>query len=84
MVFVHEVGTSRAVFAGAARYTARCYCILLAVHIRVWRVAACYTCSRATCCRFPIALVIPNEIQDALRNVTFSPESMTYVIIVLS
>ena len=57
--------TSRAACAAAAAaacYTARCYCILLAVRKQVRRAAACYTYSRATCCRLLLALVIPNEI----------------------
>ena len=63
--------------AVAAGYTARCYCILLAaaacytarryrillvVRMRVRRAAACYTYSRATCCRLLLTVVIPNDI----------------------
>ena len=65
MVLVLAVGTSRAACAAAcaaACYTARCYCILLAVRMRVRRAAACHTYSRATCCRFLLALVILNKI----------------------
>ena len=38
------------------------YCVLLAIRKRLRRAAACYTYSRATCCRLLHALVIPNEI----------------------
>ena len=65
MVLVLAVGTSRAACAAdeaAACYTARCYCALLAVRMRVRRAAACYTYSRATCCRLLLALVVPNEM----------------------
>ena len=57
------VGTSRAACAAAAAcYTARCYCILLAVRKRVRCAAACYTYFRATRCRLLLAVVIPNEM----------------------
>ena len=71
MLLVLAVGTSRAACAAAAAaaaaataacYTVRCYCILLAVRKRVRRAAACYTYSRATCCRLLLAFIIPNEI----------------------
>ena len=44
-VLVLAVGTSRPACAAAAPacYTARCYCILLAVRKRVRRATACYT-----------------------------------------
>ena len=67
MVLVLAVGKSRAACAAAAAaaaacYTARCYCILLAVRKRVRRAAVCDTYSRATCCRLLLAMVTPNEI----------------------
>ena len=77
-MLVLAVGTSRAARAAdeaSACYTARCYCVLLAVRMRVRRAAACYTYSRSTCCRLFLALVIPNEMKDVSRKVTFSAES---------
>ena len=66
VVLVLVVGTTRAACAAAcpACYTARCYCILLAVRMRVRRAAACYTYSRATCGRLLLALGMPNEVLE--------------------
>ena len=65
VVLVLAVCTSRAACAAAAAaacYTARCYCIVLDARKRVRRAAACYTYSRATCCRLLYALVIPTDM----------------------
>ena len=66
MVLVLALGKSRAACAEAeeagACYAARYYCVLLADRMRVRRAAACYTYSRATCCRLLLALVVPNEM----------------------